>query len=387
MRVLIVQSSANSGLVSGETIAILNDIESLKTFCDVKYLNLKIESQGLKGLLSRFLGLFWSFQSYSKVREAIIDFNPDIIHFHTTIPYSSLSVFFAASYSKIPIVISLHNARWVCVEGGLFRNETYCEKCVKGNRIQGAIHGCSKNVFVSLLNYLNLIFFDHLFVKKNKIQKLIAVSDFVKNTHVKAGFNKNLITVRNNGLKINLERVLMPYSDRVGIVYAGRVSVAKGAKVLKYLMANLNCPIHIIGNGPELDELKLFCESLSLEKVIFYGSVSNDRTISIMSEAKVCVIPSQCGDSFPTSAIEALSVGTPIVVSNLGGLPDIISASKAGFVVPHNDNRAFCETVKKLYEDNDLGVQLGINGLKYANENLNFSSTGKALFDIYKSAC
>jgi len=386
-RVLIVHSSSNSGLVSGEAIAINNDIESLKLFCDPKYLNLEIESQGLRGFLSRLLGLSFSWKSYSKVREAIKDFNPDVIHFHTTIPYSSLSVFFAGSHSKIPIVVSLHNARLICVEGGLFRNQTYCEKCVNGNRIQGVIHGCSQNVFVSLLNYLNVLFFDYFFIKRNKIKKLITVSDFVKNTHIAAGFCSDLLTVRNNGLRINSERVLKPYSDRVGIVYAGRISVAKGAKVLKHLMLNCNYPIHVIGNGPELDELKLFCESRSLEKVCFYGAVSNDKAINIMSKAKVCVVPSQCGDSFPTSAIEALSVGTPIVVSNLGGLPDIISASKAGFVVPHDDDKAFCEAVKKLYEDKDLGVQLGINGFRYASEKLNLTTTGSALFDIYKSVC
>ena len=105
-----------------------------------------------------------------------------------------------------------------------------------------------------------------------------------KEQHIKSGFPEDKIVVRNNGIKTNL--LNKSYSDnsdeRRGVSYAERVSIAKGSNVLKYLMARVKDDFHIVGSGPQLDELKIFCRQNDFEHVKFWGKQTHEKTFEIM---------------------------------------------------------------------------------------------------------
>jgi len=83
------------------------------------------------------------------------------------------------------------------------------------------------------------------------------------------------------------------------------------------------------------------CIDNKFNHVNFFGRLNNNETLNIIKKAVVTVVPSQCGDSYPTVALESLSVGTPIVSSNLGGLPDLINSSLGGKLVDYENDNAF----------------------------------------------
>ena len=95
------------------------------------------------------------------------------------------------------------------------------------------------------------------------------------------------------------------------------------------------------------------------------------------------MVPSQCGDSYPTVALESLSVGTPIVASNLGGLPDIINASSGGKLADYGNNEAFLNGIKSLLDNRERAKQMGDNGMRYIKENVDTNKQGKELIRIY----
>ena len=66
---------------------------------------------------------------------------------------------------------------------------------------------------------------------------------------------------------LNINSLNVSWDLRRGIVFAGRVSIAKGALVLEYLISKLDCPIHIIGNGPELSKLRHYCKENKINNV------------------------------------------------------------------------------------------------------------------------
>ena len=118
MNIIIIQGGVDPNLPSGEKTVILSEQEYLSKNHNVTVEYIERE----KSLLGKLTGLIWSFSNYFKVIKLIEKHNPDIIHFHTIVPYLSLSVLYAAkNEKKVKTVQTLHNGRWLCIEGGYFR--------------------------------------------------------------------------------------------------------------------------------------------------------------------------------------------------------------------------------------------------------------------------
>jgi len=385
MKVLIIQGGIDSSFVSGEEVVINNDIEYLqKTGVGVVFKQMKIPSSGWHSVFGKIGGLIWSFSSYKKTKSAIDKHKPDVVHFHTVVPYLSFSVIVAAYNAGIPIVQTLHNGRWLCLEGGYFRNDSFCNDCVGGYGWLGVKRGCGHGKAISLLLFLNNFIVRKFGLLFKYVSCFVAVSEFVREQHIKSNFPENRAIVRNNGFNapssLDIDE---SWLHREGFVYAGRLSVAKGSKVLEHLIRNLDCKISIVGNGPELNALKQFCINHQFDHVDFFGRLDNESTLDIIKKAVVSVVPSQCGDSYPTVALESLSVGTPIISSNLGGLPDIVNASMGGELVDYDNNDAFLEGIKGFLHNREKSRQMGSNGMQYIKENVSINKKGKELMRIY----
>ena len=98
----------------------------------------------------------------------------------------------------------------------------------------------------------------------------------------------------------------------------------------------------------------------------------------------VCtVVPSQCGDSFPTVALESMALGTPVVASNLGGLPGLVEKG-GGTIVNPNEYEQFGDSVLKYLNNITIAEEDGINGQQYVRDNLSMEVRGRALVQIYE---
>ena len=385
MNILFVQGNPSSDLVSGEQVIIINDILHLKKMGhNIHYENIKVSRLYFNSVFDHIGGLIWSFTNYRRIQLLIKRHNPDIVHFHTVIPYLSFSAIFAAGKMDIPIIQTLHNGRWLCLEGSYFRNNTFCDDCVGSYGWIGVKRGCGHGQFISLFLFLNNFIVRKFGFLFKYVSRFIAVSEFVREQHIKSGFSESKVIVRNNGFnassKLDIDE---SWLRREGVVYAGRLSIAKGSKVLEYLISNLDCKISIVGNGPELNSLKQFCVDQQFGHVEFFGRLDNKSTLNIIKKAVVSVVPSQCGDSYPTVALESLSVGTPLVASNLGGLTDIVNASSGGKLADYDNNDAFLISINGLLDNREKAKQMGDNGMKYIKENIGAKKQGKELIRIY----
>ena len=385
MKVLIIQSRSNSNLVSGEDVVINNDIEFLeKAGIQVFYKQIKIPVSGWGSIIKKICGVIWSPYNYKIVKSAIHTHKPDIVHFHTVVPYLSFSVIAASYIMGVPIVQTLHNGRWLCLEGGYFRNNTFCDDCVGTYGWLGVKRGCGHGQFISFFLFLNNFIVRKFGFLFKFVSCFIAVSEFTREQHIRSSFPEKKIIVRNNGFNVSSEPDLdKSWLRRDGVVYAGRLSVAKGSRVLEYLIKNLDCKISIIGNGPELNSLKQMCIDNQFDHVDFFGRLDNKLTLDIIKKAVVTVVPSQCGDSYPSVALESLSVGTPIVSSNLGGLPELVKASLGGKLADYENNNSFLKAVKFFLGDRGIAKKMGVNGMKYIKENVSSHKQSKELIKIY----
>lgn len=83
---------------------------------------------------------------------------------------------------------------------------------------------------------------------------------------------------------------------------------------------------------------------------------------ALIAGASVLVVPSQEYESFGLTIIEAMALGTPVVATNVGGMPEILADSNAGYVCSKDDPDAFAEALKRILGDQTLACELGRNG-------------------------
>jgi glycosyltransferase involved in cell wall biosynthesis len=89
----------------------------------------------------------------------------------------------------------------------------------------------------------------------------------------------------------------------------------------------------IVGDGPARKDLENLATMLRIQdRVIFKGSCETPEVTRILSEADLAVLPSLWFENGPMFALEALAVGTPLIASHVGGLPELIRDGREGFL-------------------------------------------------------
>jgi len=171
--------------------------------------------------------------------------------------------------------------------------------------------------------------------------------------------------------------------DRM-ILYVGRVEPLKGLEVLIKAVSclrlrDLKEPVHlaIIGGDPEAEppdltaemtRIQKLCDDLCMGKmVVFLGKRDQDTLPYYYSAAEVLVMPSHY-ESFGMVALEAMACGTPVIVSQVGGLAFLVQDGVTGFAIPDGDHDILCDRLSSLLGDVSLSSRLGNRGAEYARD-------------------
>lgn len=279
------------------------------------------------------LTMIFSLKTYYEVKKIIKQQKIDIVHVHNTLFLISPAVYYAAQTMKIPVVQTIHNFRLLCVGATFYRGGSICEKCVQGNPFIAVKYKCYRESYLQTLacvlsmwthrktgiykkiNYICLTEFN-----KNKLLKHKQISE--KNVFVKPNF----VSKRKHEIIPHLER-------KNQIVYAGRLDRLKGIDILLKAWKDRkkdDLKLIICGNGPMKEWCRQFVEENKIENIVFKGFVANDEVKKIVGESKALILPTQWYEGFPMSIVEAYSVGTPVVGSNMGNVGDVIVEKVTG---------------------------------------------------------
>jgi len=119
-----------------------------------------------------------------------------------------------------------------------------------------------------------------------------------------------------------------------------------------------------VGEGEEKSRLQSLAEKYKIsDKVEFAGISSEVR--EWLSKADIFVLCSLF-EGLPLSVIEAMAVGLPVVVTEVGGVPDIVEDGVNGFLVPSGDAGSLSRAILKLIEDKGLQCQMAQNNMEKA---------------------
>lgn len=336
--------------------------------------------------IAHFFQKYFSWKIYQSFKQTIKEFQPNIIHIHNNLK-SSLSIILASKHCQIPIVHTLHDANLLCISSyGI--NKTTGELCLNGSLIN-----CFANKCFPLSKFVKHagLWKTRQWIEKHYINAILCPSKFLMETLRKLGY-KNLEYLpyfidwdsQKRSKQINMHKN-SPY-----ILYAGRLIQLKGIPYLLeafkiVLKTKPEFKLVIAGGGQEMENLKFYASELSVaEKVIFLNKVPHETLFSLYQKASLTVLPSIGLENSPLSIIESFSAGTPVVASNVGGIPELIINGKTGYLSKPKNTQDLADKILKLARNPLLAKRVGMKAQNFYYKEYNEKQHYKKLMLIYK---
>ena len=293
----------------------------------------------------------WNTNTTRRLGEKLDSFRPDVVHFHNTLPLISPSAYYAVAKRGIRTVQTLHNYRLFCPTSLFLRDGKVCEECLGKSFAWPAVkHACYRDsrsastVVATMLathNFLNTY--------TSKIDAFIALTEFSRNKFIEGGLPADKIVVKphfTDAPSIDSENVGIS-SDRYAL-YVGRLSLEKGILTLikAWTEYEIDIDLRIVGDGPLKDDVLQSVEAN--ERISYLGRKSPKDVKNLMLEAAMVVVPSECYETFGRVIMESYSCATPVIVSNIGAVAELVEDGKSGFLFSPGDATQLASVASQL---------------------------------------
>lgn len=303
----------------GEEVAVLS--------CPGGWLQTEAEKIGIKFLANNFFSNSLSpvriIKTYLKTKQIINEFQPDLVHCHSSA---------AGVYGRL-----------------IIRNKI---------RTLYTAHGWGFNVGVSWWQKYLAIFVEKFLSRY--CEKIICVSKFVKDLALKYKIApEEKLKIILNGVKLLPEKLIDV--DNFNITFIGRLADPKEPLLLLQATSQLKSKtsINIVGAGPKLEELTKFVKDYNLSNVHLLGELSREKTLDVLSHSDIFVLISKW-EGLPLTILEAMSVGLPVIASNVGGISEAVGVENG--ILVENTMMDIKESLERLLNDSDLCRRMGQSG-------------------------
>ena len=214
--------------------------------------------------------------------------------------------------------------------------------------------------------------------------KIITVS---QNSYkaLKNVFPNNIFYIIPNGLPV-IKSKLKNNKKKHKILFVGRLTARKGLKYLIKAMVDVvniypYTKLNIVGNGYEANTLKKFRNNLNLSKNIeFSGEVTKEKLKSLYSESTLFALPS-LREGFCIVLLEAMMNGLPTIVTNCGGIKEVINKNTS-LVVPIKNSKMLAIAIKEVISNQKLYTSMSRAALDNA-QNFTYQKMAKKTIAIY----
>jgi L-malate glycosyltransferase len=155
-------------------------------------------------------------------------------------------------------------------------------------------------------------------------------------------------------------------------------------KIVVDRQPKLSLKLMIAGRGVEEDNLRKQTAELKIDdRVRFIGDIEYDKIEEYHNMIAIHVVPS-LRESFGVTVIEASACEKPVVVSNVGGLPEVVIDNHTGFLVNPADPISIADAIEKLALDENLRNKIGKNGREMVLQKFKFEDNLNQLIEKYK---
>ena len=352
MNLLILHSAYNSATPSGENQVVANEIRQLRTKGHLvfspdlsasnpkrSWIRILLKNYVLRKISPKWIYIYTS-RKYLKKNHI------QLVHCHNLFPLVDLSILDAALKMDIPIVFSIHNYRFLCLNGLFYRDKEVCTLCIDSNKF-GKKYNCYKNsrILSNLAAKSQIQYLDYL----RLASRILVLNNISKDILIKKGMKSNSITIKRNftedrhSTEINKEKL------NKNVVWVGRIDDSKGLAHLivawnKSDLPRLGYQLNVVGDGPLRKELEIMEETNS--SINFKGGKSRPELDIIYSESDFLLVSSRWLEGFPMVIVEAAMHNLRVMAPKFGSFLDLESQSWVSLV--GNEVREWVQALNQI---------------------------------------
>ncbi len=287
------------------------------------------------------------------IRDVLNSKRFDVIHFHNMSLFGPRALQLEPSYREYIKLYTTHEHWLVCPMHVLWKNnERVCDKpdCLRCTlkfrrppqlwRYTSLLDRCAKSV-----------------------DMFISPSKFTARMHQERGFKREIVDVPYFVPAAEQNTPIAPESphERPYFLFVGRLEKIKGVQnLLPIFREYRHADLLIAGTGTWEAELRRQAEGMN--NVIFLGLLPQDRLRALYRHAIALLVPSICYEVFGIICLEAFMQRTPVIVTDLGGLQEVITESGGGF--SYRTPAEMLDAMERLRTDPMLRRELGEKGYR-----------------------
>lgn len=306
-----------------------------------------------RSLLGKMLCHLWYPRAYVEMRKAIMQFQPDVIHLHTTWQFSP-SILFATRKTKTPTILTVH---------GL---EEFLSIDLKWFLPQYLFKDGDKNNGYTAQGTLYSIYYRYIqrpiytFAFRHFLSVVVVPSKYMAITLKKEEFKVRVRQIYNGVDSPEATKII----NKNKILFVGRLGYEKGIGVLIRAMKPIlidmpNAHLDIVGEGPLKEQLEKDVRENGLQNnVTFHGWLSGKALDDAYRNSTLLSVPSVWPEPLGLVCAESLAYGRPVVGSDIGGIPEIINNLEVGEVVPPNNPAALADAIVSVMNDKGLDKRM-----------------------------
>ena len=143
------------------------------------------------------------------------------------------------------------------------------------------------------------------------------------------------------------------------LAFAGRITRQKALEVAFDALARVEgVSLLVAGDGPDLPDVRRDASERGLDgRVRFLGPLGREDVLALFRAADASLLTSSW-ENFPHTVVEALAVGTPVIATAVGGVPELVRDGENGLLVPAGDAEALAVAIRRVAADPDLRDRL-----------------------------
>lgn len=322
-----------------------------------------------------FKGIYGSLNTIKKVNKLTNIRNYDIIHAHNPLKYG-LCAYLGSFSQKLPFIYELHHPTFYRV------HPTIAHVNNKNNRIW--------ELFEKFIFY--------------KSDKIMVISNEIKDKLIKKGISADKISLLPNGVNIDKfsvtqknELIQRKYNlhDKKVILFLGTFQPWEELDKLVKVFAKIkerqnNVKLLLVGDGPDRKKIEKTIREYNLTKyVTITGFVPFSDVPKYYSVCDVFVMvrPDMplTQDTTPIKPFEAMAAGKVVISTDLKAMREIIEDGKTGFLVPHSID-AIADKIIEVLNNPQLQEEIGANARRYIKENKDWKVIINNLVNAYEEA-
>lgn len=307
--------------------------------------------------------------AYKKLKEIILEFQPDIVHTHAS--KAGALGRKAAKSCKVPVIVHTFHGHVFHSYFGKLKTDLF-------KRIERNLARKSTGIVAISEGQKQELTEIHKICPTEKVKVIQLGFDLVP-FHEKRKSER--VTVREKyGLK----------EEDIAIGIVGRLAAIKDhdffldviEKVLERTSQSIK--VFIVGDGPDRDPIERRVKEINERNGNVIVMTSWIKDIGTFNAGMDIICLTSKNEGTPVSLIEAQAANIPVVTTDVGGVRDIIDVDKTGFVVQKGDLETYVERVTELCENEKIREKMSQNGWNYVHEKFHYTTLVKNMDRYYR---